>query len=50
MTLKYYFDLLSQPSRAIYILLKLNNINFEAHPVALRQGMYFLNILQLELY
>nr|WCC58248.1 glutathione S-transferase [Pharsalia antennata] len=38
MVLKYYFDLLSQPSRAIYILLKLNNIPFEAYPVALRQG------------
>uniref|UniRef100_V5H2P1 Glutathione S-transferase n=1 Tax=Anoplophora glabripennis TaxID=217634 RepID=V5H2P1_ANOGL len=38
MVLKYYFDLLSQPSRSIYILLKLNDIPFEAHPVALREG------------
>lgn len=42
MVLKYYFDLLSQPSRAVYILLKLNNIPFEANPVAMRQGTHFL--------
>lgn len=40
MVLKYYFDLLSQPSRAVFILLKLNNIPFEPHPVALKEGTY----------
>ncbi|KAL3273241.1 hypothetical protein HHI36_014695 [Cryptolaemus montrouzieri] len=38
MVLKYYYDLLSQPSRALYILLKINKIPFEACPVALRNG------------
>nr|AJE61311.1 glutathione S-transeferase [Dendroctonus armandi] len=36
--LKYYYDLLSQPSRAIYIFLKLANIPFQSCPVALRTG------------
>ena len=38
MALRYYFDLMSQPSRAVYIFLKANNIQFEAKPVALRKG------------
>ncbi|XP_045172677.2 glutathione S-transferase theta-1-like isoform X1 [Mercenaria mercenaria] len=41
MALKYYFDLMSQPSRAVYIFLKANNIKFEAKPVALRKGEHF---------
>jgi len=40
MTLKYYYDLMSQPSRAVYIFLKANNISFEAKPVALRKGKH----------
>ena len=39
MTLKYYYDLMSQPSRAVYIFLKANGIAFEAKPIALRKGM-----------
>lgn len=38
MTLKLYFDLLSQPSRALYILLKQSKVPFQACPVALRNG------------
>ncbi|XP_033760740.1 glutathione S-transferase theta-1-like [Pecten maximus] len=38
MALKYYFDLMSQPSRAVYIFLKMNNIPFVPKPVALRSG------------
>ena len=38
MTLKLYFDFLSQPSRALYIFLKINKIPFEACQVALRKG------------
>jgi len=38
MVLKYYFDLMSQPSRAVYMFLKLNNIPFKAVPVAIRKG------------
>nr|WCC58247.1 glutathione S-transferase [Pharsalia antennata] len=38
MVIKYYFDLMSQPCRALYIFLKLTNIPFEACPVALRKG------------
>ena len=44
MALKYYFDLMSQPSRAVYIFLKANNIKFEAKPVALRKGNYILSM------
>nr|KAG5685271.1 hypothetical protein BaRGS_007958 [Batillaria attramentaria] len=36
--LKYYYDLMSQPSRALYMFLKLNKIPFEEKPVALRKG------------
>ncbi|EAT39159.2 AAEL009020-PA [Aedes aegypti] len=35
--LKYYYDLLSQPSRALYILLEQTKIPFEKCPVALRK-------------
>nr|AVT42200.1 glutathione S-transferase t1 [Lissorhoptrus oryzophilus] len=37
--LKYYYDFMSQPSRALYIFLKLTNIPFEVCPVALRKGI-----------
>ncbi|KAH1007063.1 hypothetical protein HUJ04_004342 [Dendroctonus ponderosae] len=36
--LKCYYDLLSQPSRAVYIFLKVANIPFQSCPVALRTG------------
>ena len=36
--LKLYFDLMSQPSRAVYMFLKVNQIPFEEKPVALRKG------------
>ena len=36
--LKYYYDLMSQPCRAVYIFLKMNNIPFEENAVALRKG------------
>ncbi|XP_050410538.2 glutathione S-transferase theta-1 [Patella vulgata] len=38
MSLKFYYDLMSQPSRAVYIFLKANKIPFEDKPVALRKG------------
>lgn len=38
--IKFYYDLLSQPSRALYIFLKLSNIPFEDHPIALRKGVH----------
>ncbi|KAJ8915162.1 hypothetical protein NQ315_000414 [Exocentrus adspersus] len=38
MVLKYYFDLMSQPCRAVYIFLKVANIPFEPCTVALRKG------------
>ncbi|CAH0563566.1 unnamed protein product [Brassicogethes aeneus] len=36
--MKLFYDLLSQPSRTLFIYLKLNKIPFEACPVALRKG------------
>ncbi|XP_058444860.1 glutathione S-transferase theta-2-like [Malaya genurostris] len=35
--LKYYYDLLSQPSRALYILLEQSKISHEKCPIALRK-------------
>lgn len=37
MTLKLYYDLLSQPSRAMYIFLKVSNIPFEKKIVSLQK-------------
>ena len=36
--LKFYYDLMSQPSRALFIFLKVNDIPFDDKPVALRNG------------
>ncbi|CAD7090807.1 unnamed protein product [Hermetia illucens] len=38
--IKFYYDLMSQPSRALYILFKLNKVPFEDNPVALRNGAH----------
>ncbi|XP_045460007.1 glutathione S-transferase theta-1 [Harmonia axyridis] len=38
MSLKLFYDLLSQPSRAMYILLKVSKVPFESCPVNLRGG------------
>ena len=39
MALKLYVDLMSQPSRALYLFLKLTKIPCETHLVKLREGM-----------
>ena len=36
--LNVYFDLMSQPSRAVVLFLKINSIPFTEKPVALRKG------------
>ncbi|XP_037077523.1 glutathione S-transferase theta-1-like isoform X2 [Pollicipes pollicipes] len=36
--LKLYYDLMSQPSRAVVMFCKLANIPYQDHPVALRKG------------
>ncbi|XP_045625652.1 glutathione S-transferase theta-1 [Procambarus clarkii] len=36
--IKLYYDLMSQPSRAVYIFMKRNKIPFTEKPVALRKG------------
>ncbi|KAI8123895.1 Glutathione S-transferase theta-1 [Lucilia cuprina] len=41
---KYYFDLMSQPSRALWIALKMGNIPFEECPVALRKSTSFRQV------
>lgn len=38
---KYYYDLMSQPARAMYIILKVSGTPFESCPVALRKGEHF---------
>ncbi|XP_065165086.1 glutathione S-transferase theta-1-like [Atheta coriaria] len=42
MSLKLYYDLLSQPSRSLYILLKLSKTPFEQCVVPLRQGVHMM--------
>jgi len=41
MPLKLYYDLMSQPSRALYIFLNVTKIPFEPKPVKLREGEHF---------
>ncbi|KAL4716694.1 hypothetical protein ACJJTC_004813 [Scirpophaga incertulas] len=41
MVLKLYYDLMSQPSRTLYILLKKANREFESKLVALKKGEHF---------
>lgn len=43
MPLIYYFDLMSQPCRALYIFLKKASIPYQAHQVALRKGEHMTN-------
>jgi len=38
MTLKFYYDFMSQPSRAVFMFLKATGINFVDCPIALRKG------------
>ncbi|KAL5285626.1 GSTT1.2 family protein [Megaselia abdita] len=38
--MEYYYDLLSQPSRALFIILKLSKIPFEAKEIALATGVH----------
>lgn len=35
----FYYDLMSQPARALYIFFKLAKIPIDYHPVALRKGI-----------
>jgi len=37
-SMKYYYDLMSQPCRAVYMLLRINNVPVELKPVAIRKG------------
>ena len=36
--MKYYYDLMSQPCRALFIFLKKTKIPYESCPIALRKG------------
>lgn len=38
--LKLYFDLVSQPARALFMFLKLNNIPFEPCRISIKDGKY----------
>jgi len=37
--LRFYFDLMSQPSRAVFLFLKANDIPFIAHKVLIGKGV-----------
>lgn len=36
---KFYYDFMSQPSRALYIFMKLAKIPVDEFPIALRKGL-----------
>ncbi|XP_017772038.1 PREDICTED: glutathione S-transferase theta-1-like [Nicrophorus vespilloides] len=40
MAMKFYYDLLSQPCRALYIVLQASKIPYEACPIPLKTGMH----------
>nr|AUO28660.1 glutathione S-transferase theta [Lasioderma serricorne] len=44
--LKFYYDLMSQPCRALYILLKINKIPFEPCLVNLRKGEQYADFFK----
>lgn len=44
MVLKVFYDLMSQPCRALIMFLKLNNIPYDAKVIALRKGTGMLCI------
>lgn len=44
--LKVYYDLMSQPSRAVILFLKANRIPFTPKPVALRKGFQFAIVIR----
>lgn len=41
---KFYYDLMSPPSRALYIFFEYNKIICEKIPVALRKGKFYYSI------
>jgi glutathione S-transferase len=43
MSLVYYYDLMSQPCRALYIFLKVADIPFESKEIALRKLEHMTN-------
>ncbi|CAH1405487.1 unnamed protein product [Nezara viridula] len=38
MTIQFYYDILSQPCRTLYLFLKLNNLSFNKHVINLAKG------------
>ncbi|XP_069966192.1 glutathione S-transferase theta-1 isoform X2 [Bactrocera oleae] len=38
MSLRFYYDFMSQPSRALFIIFKISNVQYQDFPVALRKG------------
>lgn len=40
MSLRFYYDLMSQPSRALYIIFKISNVQYVDCPIALRKGKW----------
>lgn len=42
--LKYYYNLLSQPSRALYMFMKKAEIPFEGKVIDLMKGKYYISI------
>lgn len=39
--LRFYYDLMSQPSRALYMFLKLNKIPFDDHQILMQKGTIY---------
>jgi len=47
MVLEFYYDLASQPSRALYIFMKANNVKYEARVTDLFKGITLRTIVHL---
>ena len=47
MVLQFYYDLLSQPCRSVYLFLKATGIEFEAKELELLKGICVLIVLKL---
>lgn len=42
--IKFYYDILNQSSRALYVLLEASKVPYEAIPISILKGTYHTNL------